>query len=156
MTNQEVLKSTKKQLVHLAQIRNAVSEIINSDEWSYTFIDNIINVADFTHYVISDRYFTQFYTAEDLEYFVSKPWKYYNEINLCKLYDLVLEMAFGSPLERMEVSSVKWDIHYTFEHFSDKGLYPEEIVEYIDNELADELLDEIDYYTDLIAKENAN
>ena len=38
--------------------------------------------------------------------------------------------------------------------FSDKGIYPE-IVEYIDNEIADEL-DEIDYYTDLIAKENAN
>ena len=47
-----------------------------------------------------------FYAAEDLEYFVSKPWKYYNEINLCKLYDLVLEKAFGSRLERFEVSSV--------------------------------------------------
>ena len=154
MTDKEVLNGTIKRLVLLAQIRNAVSEIINSDDWKYTFIDNIINVADFTHYVMSDRYFTQFYTAEELEYFVSKPWKYYNEINLCKLYDLVLEMAFGSPLERFEVSSRKWDIHYEFEHFSDKGLHPEEIVEYIDNELADELLDEIDYYTDLIANTN--
>ena len=156
MTNQEMLNGIIKRLVLLAQIRNAVSEIVNSDEWSYTFIDKMVNVADFTHYVISDRYFVQFYTAEDLEYFVSKPWKYYNEVNLCKLFDLVLEMAFGSPLERMEVSSRKWDIHYEFEHFSSKGIYPEEIVEYIDNEVADELLDEIDYYTDLIAKENAN
>ena len=154
MTDKEVLNGTIKRLVLLAQIRNAVSEIINSDEWKYTFIDNIVNVADFTHYVMSDRYFTQFYTAEELEYFVSKPWKYYNEINLCKLYDLVLEMAFGSPLERFEVSSRKWDIHYEFEIFSDKNIYPEEIVEYIDNELADELLDEIDYYTDLIANTN--
>tara|TARA_Y100000004_G_C8666367_1_gene307397 strand:- start:43 stop:507 length:465 start_codon:yes stop_codon:yes gene_type:complete len=154
MTDQEVLNGTIKRLVRLAQIRNAVSEIVNSEEWAYTFIDNMVNVADFTHYAISDRYFLNFYTAEELDYFIQKPWKYYNNINLCKLYDLVLEMAFGSPLERFEVSSRKWDIHYEFENFADKNIYPEEIVEYIDNEIADELLDEIDYYTDKIANTN--
>ena len=53
MTDKEVLNSTIKELVLLAQIRNAVSVIVNSDEWSYTFIDKMINIADFTHYAIA-------------------------------------------------------------------------------------------------------
>ena len=155
MTNQEVLDSDKKSLILLAQIRNAVSEILDSEEWSYTFIDNIVNVADFTHYLVSDRYFMEFYKAEDLLVFIHSPWKYYNEINLCKMYDLVLEKAVGSPFERVEnlnksfIRSIKW----AFEDFSYKDICPEDIPTYIDEEVADELLECIDYYEDEIAKE---
>lgn len=152
MENKQVLDSTIKQLTLLAQVRNAVSEAISLG-WYYP-VESLRDIADYTNYMLDNRYFSTFYTAEDLNYFIQKPWKYEKEINLCRLYDIVLEMAFGSTLEKFEDRNFKWEVWYIFEKFVDNNLYPEQICEFIDEEIADELLDEIDYYTDLI--ENTN
>ena len=150
--NEKVLDSTIKYLTLLAQVRNAVSVAISTG-WYYP-VESLKDIADYTFYMMDNRYFSTFHTAEDLNYFITKPWKYENEINLCRLYDIVLEMAFGSTLEKFEINSFKWEIWSIFEKFVDKNLYVEQICEFIDEEIADELLDEIDYYTDLIANTN--
>ena len=150
--NNVVLTTLRKQLTLLAQVRNAVSVAISTG-WYYP-VESLRDIADYTFYMMDNRYFSTFYTAEDLNYFITKPWKYENEINLCRLYDIVLEMAFGSTLEKFEDRNFKWEVWSIFEKFVDKDISPEGICEFIDEEIADELLDEIDYYTDLIANAN--
>tara|TARA_B100000282_G_C31685077_1_gene468584 strand:+ start:505 stop:1041 length:537 start_codon:yes stop_codon:yes gene_type:complete len=149
-TDKQLLDSYQNDLILLAQIRNSIFEILNSDDWKYTFIDNIVNVAEFTHYMIDDRYFSQFHTASDLDYFIHKPWKYYNEINICKLFDLVCDMAFDTHIVDKHDRQKTWDIYFIFEKFVDKNVDVDDIIEYIDDEIADELIDQIDYYSDLI------
>lgn len=150
--NEIILNGTIKQLTLLAQVRNAVSEAISTGWW-YP-VESLRDIADYTYYMIDNRYFSSFYSAEDLNYFIQKPWKYENEINLCRLYDIVLEMAFGSQLEKFEDTTFKWEVWSIFEKFVDNNLYAEQICEFIDEEIADELLDEIDYYSDQIANTN--
>ena len=50
-TRQEILESTKNDLILLAQLRNAINQILISDEWKHTFIDELnfnIDVAELT------------------------------------------------------------------------------------------------------------
>ena len=112
-TRQEILESTKNDLILLAQLRNAINQILISDEWKHTFIDELnfnIDVADLTYYMIDDRYFSQFHTASDLNYFIQKPYKYLNEINICKLFDLVCDMAFGTQILEKHDRHKTWEI----------------------------------------------
>tara|TARA_B100001559_G_scaffold321044_1_gene335759 strand:+ start:4252 stop:4707 length:456 start_codon:yes stop_codon:yes gene_type:complete len=146
-TRQEILVSTEQDLVLLAQIRNSISQILNSDDWKTTFIDNIVNVQDFTHYMIDDRYFSQFSKVDDLDYFIQKPWKYVNEINICKLFDLVCDMAFDTQIIDKHNRQFTWKIFYIFMKFVDNNIDVDYIIEYIDDEIADELLDQIDDYS---------
>jgi len=146
-TRQEILVSTEKDLVLLAQIRNAISTILKSDEWKYTFINNIVDVSEFTYYMIDDRYFSQFSKVDDLDYFIQKPYKYYNEINICKLFDLVCDMAFGTHIIDRHDRQKTWDIFFVFEKFVDNDIDVEYIIEYIDDQIVDELLDQIDDYS---------
>lgn len=149
-TRQEILESTKNDLILLAQLRNAINQILISDEWKHTFIDELnfkIDVVDLTYYMIDDRYFSQFHTASDLNYFIQQPYKYLNEINICKLFDLVCDMAFGTQILEKHDRHKTWDIFYIFEKFVDNNIDVHNIIEYIDDEIVDELLEQIDDYS---------
>lgn len=100
-----------------------------------------MSIHNYTQYIISTDYFLCIDEVEDFDYFIQKPYKYIGDINLCLVYDKVLEMAFGNTEPTW---SEKSSIHYLFDMLSDREIEVHNFVEYLDEEYISEYIDYLD------------
>lgn len=147
----EILLTTQKEVIELAQIRNAIHVVLQTctefvDEYD---IDFHTKAYQYTHYLMDNDYFLQFTTAEELNDYIQKPHKYVREINLSILYENVLSKAFLQfEILNPNHRDLKFTIFRTFEKMFDNEVDYEYAIEFIDDNLLDELIDLIDDYKD--------
>lgn len=148
----EILLTTQTEVIGLAQIRNAIHIVLQTctefvDEYD---VDFHIKSYQYTHYLMDTDYFLQFTTAEELNDYIQKPHKYIREINLSILYDKVLELAFPKHYDilRTHHRDLKYFVYRTFEKMFDNEIDYSQAIEFIDDNLLDELIELIDDYRD--------
>ena len=140
----EILLTTQNEVIGLAQIRNAIHVVLQSctdfvDEYD---VDFHIKAHQYTHYLIDTDYFLQFTTAQELDDYIQKPHKWVREINLSILYDKVIDLAEGKFADKY------YSIYRTFEKMIDKEIDYTQAIEFIDDNLLDELIELVDDYRD--------
>jgi len=140
----EILLTTQIEVIGLAQIRNAIHTVLKSctdfiDEYDVNFH---IEKHLYTHYLIDTDYFLQFTTAQELDDYIQKPHKWVREINLSILYDRVIDLAEGKFADKY------YSIYRTFEKMIDNEIDYSQAIEFIDENLLDELIELIDDYKD--------
>ena len=147
----EILLTTQTELIALAQIRNAIHIVLQSckdfvDEYD---IDFHTKAYQYTHYLIDSDYFLQFTTAQELDDYIQKPHKWAREINLSILYENVLRLAFLQfEILNPNHRDLKFTIYRTFEKMFDNEIDYTQAIEFIDDNLSDELIDLVDDYQD--------
>jgi len=137
-------QKVESDIIIATQVRNAIEiilrdnlvELVDRDDTSF-----YVSIHNYTQYIISTDYFLLIDDVEDFDYFIQKPYKYIRDINLCLVYDKVLEMAFGNTEPTW---SDKSSIHHLFEHLSDREIEVHNFVEYLDDEYISEIIDYLD------------
>jgi len=140
----EILLTTQTEVIGLAQIRNAIHTVLQSctDFVDERAVDFHIQAYQYTHYLIDTDYFLQFTTAQELDDYIQKPHKWVREINLSILYDRVIDLAEGVFADK------RYFIYRTFETMFDNEIDYSQAIQFIDDNLLDELIELIDDYKD--------
>lgn len=137
-------QKVESNIIIATQVRNAIEIILRDNLVELVDIDDpnfYVSIHNYTQYIISTDYFLCIDSVEDFDYFIQKPYKYIRDINLCLVYDKVLEMAFGNTEPTW---SQRKDIHYLFDMLSDREIEVHYFVEYLDDEYIYEYVDYLD------------